>query len=199
MKTLDRLQPYVLSLLRIIVGLLFMQHGLSKLFGFPAGAGFPVFLSLPWFEGWIEMIGGGLIAVGLFTRLAALIASGEMAIGYFMVHAPKSFFPYVNGGATSRSFIASYSSTLYSPVQAQLASTRCCGIRRAVQHPSGPRCAIFASRIVALPAALIAALPSGLRSSPLAVDLGNRPKTFFPLAGNWPRLCDLNAVRTLRH
>ena len=77
MKTLDRLQPYVLSLLRIIVGLLFMQHGLSKLFGFPAGAGFPAFLSLPWFEGWIEMIGGGLLVIGLFTRFAALIASGE--------------------------------------------------------------------------------------------------------------------------
>jgi putative oxidoreductase len=98
METLNRFQPYVLSLLRIVVGLLFMQHGLSKLFGFPTGAGFPAFLSLPWFEGCIEMIGGGLIAIGLFTRLAAFIMSGEMAIGYFMVHAPKSFFPYVNGG-----------------------------------------------------------------------------------------------------
>jgi putative oxidoreductase len=98
METLDRLQPYLLSVLRIMVGLLFMQHGLSKLFGFPAGTGFPAFLSLPWFEGCIEMIGGGLIVVGLFTRSAAFITSGEMAIGYFMVHAPKSFFPYVNGG-----------------------------------------------------------------------------------------------------
>ena len=98
METLDRIQPYLLSVLRIMAGLLFMQHGLSKLFGFPAGAGFPAFLSLPWFEGCIEMIGGGLIVIGLFTRSAAFITSGEMAIGYFMVHAPKSFFPYVNGG-----------------------------------------------------------------------------------------------------
>ena len=98
METLDRIQPYLLSVLRIMVGLLFMQHGLSKLFGFPAGAGFPAFLSLPWFEGCIELIGGGLIVIGLFTRAAAFITSGEMAIGYFMVHAPKSFFPYVNGG-----------------------------------------------------------------------------------------------------
>jgi len=98
MEMLDRLQPYLLSMLRIMVGLLFMQHGLSKLFGFPAGAGFPAFLSLPWFEGCIELIGGGLIVIGLFTRSAAFITSGEMAIGYFMVHAPKSFFPYVNGG-----------------------------------------------------------------------------------------------------
>jgi putative oxidoreductase len=98
METLNRLQPYVLSLLRIIVGLLFIQHGLVKLFGFPTGAGFPAFLSLTWFEGCIEMIGGGLIVIGLFTRCAAFITSGEMAIAYFMVHAPKNFFPYVNGG-----------------------------------------------------------------------------------------------------
>jgi putative oxidoreductase len=123
METLNRFQPYVLSLLRIVVGLLFLQHGLSKLFGFPTGAGFPAFLSLSWFEGCIEMIGGGLIVIGLFTRLAAFITSGEMAIGYFMVHAPNSFFPYVNGG-TSRSFIASYSFTLCSLAQARLAWTR---------------------------------------------------------------------------
>jgi putative oxidoreductase len=98
METLNRLQPYLLSVLRIMVGLLFMQHGLVKLFGFPTGAGFPAFLSLPWFQGCIEMIGGGLIVVGLFTRYAAFITSGEMAIAYFMVHNPKSFFPYVNGG-----------------------------------------------------------------------------------------------------
>src|SRR6516162_2853309 len=70
----------------------------SSCSGFPTGAGFPAFLSQTWFEGVIEMIGGGLIVIGLFTRWAALITSGEMAIGYFMVHAPKSFFPYVNGG-----------------------------------------------------------------------------------------------------
>jgi putative oxidoreductase len=98
METLDRLEPYVFSILRIMVGLLFMQHGLVKLFGFPTGAGFPAFLSQTWFEGVIEMIGGGLIVIGLFTRSAAFITSGEMAIGYFMVHAPKGFFPYVNGG-----------------------------------------------------------------------------------------------------
>jgi putative oxidoreductase len=98
METLDRLEPYVFSILRIMVGLLFMQHGLVKLFGFPTGAGFPAFLSLTWFEGCIETIGGGLIVIGLFTRWAAFITSGEMAIGYFMVHAAKGFFPYVNGG-----------------------------------------------------------------------------------------------------
>jgi putative oxidoreductase len=98
MEALNRFQPYLLSVLRIMVGLLFMQHGLSKLFGFPSGAGFPAFLSLTWFEGAIEMVTGGLIGIGLFTRCAAFIASGEMAIGYFVIHAPKSFYPYVNGG-----------------------------------------------------------------------------------------------------
>ena len=82
MEMLNRFQPYVLSQLRIIVGLLFIQHGLVKLFGLPTGAGFPVFLSLPWLEGCIEVIGGGLIAIGLFTRYAAFITSGEMAIGF---------------------------------------------------------------------------------------------------------------------
>ena len=93
METIDRLEPYVFSILRIMVGLLFMQHGLVKLFGFPTGAGSPAFLSLTWFEGCIEMIGGGLIVIGLFTRWAAFITSGEMAIGYFMVHAPKKLLP----------------------------------------------------------------------------------------------------------
>ena len=102
MEALNRFQPYVLSVLRIIVGLLFMQHGLVKLFGFPTGAGFPAFLSQTWFEGCIEMIGSGLIAIGLFTRCAAFITSGEMAIGYFIAHAPKGFFPYVNGGNPRR-------------------------------------------------------------------------------------------------
>jgi putative oxidoreductase len=73
METIERLEPYVFSILRIMVGLLFMQHGLVKLFGFPTGAGFPAFLSLTWFEGCIEMIGGGLIVIGLFTRWAAFI------------------------------------------------------------------------------------------------------------------------------
>ena len=89
-----------------------MQRGLVKLFEFPAGAGFPAFLSLTWFEG-----GGGLIGIGLFTRLAASVTSGEMAVAYFMVHAPKAS-SLTQTGETSRSFIASYSSTLFSPAQA---------------------------------------------------------------------------------
>jgi putative oxidoreductase len=92
-------EPRVLSLVRIVVGLLFLEHGLGKLFGFPPGPpGQQAAFHLLWFAGTIEAVGGGLVALGLFTRAAAFIMSGEMAIGYFMAHAPRSFYPAVNGG-----------------------------------------------------------------------------------------------------
>ncbi len=90
-------EPRVLSIVRIIAGLLFMEHGMSKLLGFPPGPS-PSMFALTWFAGVIELVGGALVTVGLFTRIAAFIMSGEMAIGYFYVHAPKSFFPMLNGG-----------------------------------------------------------------------------------------------------
>jgi putative oxidoreductase len=95
---LERLQPYLLSLLRIMVGLLFFEHGTAKVFGFPPHGPMPIFPHLEWFAGRVELIGGGLVALGLGTRAAAFLVSGEMAIGYFMDHAPKSFFPLLNGG-----------------------------------------------------------------------------------------------------
>ncbi len=91
-------EPRVLSLVRIIVGLLFMEHGLGKLIGFPPFPNQPAAFHLLWFAGIIEAVGGLLVALGLFTRAAAFIMSGEMAIGYFMSHAPKSFYPALNGG-----------------------------------------------------------------------------------------------------
>lgn len=91
-------QPRILSILRFMAGLLFMQHGLSKLFGFPSAAVHPVFPALLWFAGVLECFGGGLVALGLFTRPVAFLLSGEMAIGYFMVHAPRSPFPILNRG-----------------------------------------------------------------------------------------------------
>jgi putative oxidoreductase len=92
-------EPRVLSIVRIIVGLLFMEHGLGKLVGFPPGPpGAQAAFHLLWFAAIIESVGGFLIAVGLFTRVAAFITSGEMAIAYFMAHAPRGFYPAVNGG-----------------------------------------------------------------------------------------------------
>jgi len=88
--------PRLLSLLRIVAGLSFLHHGVSKFFGIPP---FPMPLNpLLATAGTIELVGGALILIGLFTRPAAFIASGMSAVGYFLVHAPKGFFPSVNGG-----------------------------------------------------------------------------------------------------
>lgn len=95
---LARYTPIVLSLLRLVVGLIFMEHGMQKLFGFPPTDHMPEMLTLAWFAGVIEFVGGLLIALGLFTRAAAFIASGEMAFAYFMAHFPRGFFPALNGG-----------------------------------------------------------------------------------------------------
>jgi putative oxidoreductase len=97
---LEKYQPQLQGLLRIMTALLFMEHGLAKLFHFPVpqpGAPDPLPAILV-AAAWIEVVGGALIAVGLFTRLAAFICAGEMAIGYFMFHFPQGFWPIVNMG-----------------------------------------------------------------------------------------------------
>src|SRR6476660_696787 len=93
---LSRWQSHVLALLRIVTGLLFLEHATQKFFAFPAP--FPVHPLPPMLiaAGVIELLAGLLVTVGLFTRLAAFIASGEMAIGYFMMHFPKGFWPPQN-------------------------------------------------------------------------------------------------------
>ncbi|HYM98798.1 MAG TPA: DoxX family protein [Aestuariivirgaceae bacterium] len=100
---LDRYQPYVLAILRIVTALIFMEHGTQKLFGFPAPPerGLPVLFSLSGIGGIMEFVGGLLILFGIFTRPVAFLLSGEMAVAYWMVHAPRSFFPVLNGGDAS--------------------------------------------------------------------------------------------------
>ncbi len=95
---LSRWQPQLLAILRIIVGLLFLEHALSKFFAFPVP--FPVHPLPPMLiaAGVVELLAGILVTIGLFTRLAAFIASGEMAVAYFMAHFPKSFWPIANMG-----------------------------------------------------------------------------------------------------
>lgn len=90
--------PRVLSILRIVAALLFFEHGTSKLLGFPPSDHSPEVLSLSWIAGLLEMVGGALLILGLFTRPVAFILSGEMAFAYWMAHAPQSAFPLSNGG-----------------------------------------------------------------------------------------------------
>jgi putative oxidoreductase len=92
--------PRLLSVLRIVVGLLFLQHATAKFFGFPHVAMFdnlPLF-SLIGLAGAIELVFGILLTVGFYTRISAFILSGEMAVAYFMAHATRGFFPLTNGG-----------------------------------------------------------------------------------------------------
>ena len=101
MNFLDRFSPQLLSVLRIISALLFMAHGTAKLLGFPPTEAFaeaPPAFSLIWIAGVLEMVGGALLALGLFTRPVAFVLSGEMAFAYFMGHAPQAFYPLQNGG-----------------------------------------------------------------------------------------------------
>ena len=94
--------PQLLSVLRIVLAFLFIQVGSAKWFAFPAavmpGGGTAPVGSLPWFAGVIEVIGGTLILLGLFTRPVAFILSGEMAFAYFLGHAPHGFWPVLNQG-----------------------------------------------------------------------------------------------------
>lgn len=93
--------PRMLSVLRIVAALIFLLHGTQKLLGFPplaGGAQGPAMFSLIWIAGLLEIVLGGLLLIGLFTRAAAFVAAGEMAAAYFMAHAPRSIFPTLNGG-----------------------------------------------------------------------------------------------------
>jgi putative oxidoreductase len=97
---LNSQSPHVLSALRIVTGLLFFAHGLVSLFGFPAAPpwGTAELFTLGWFSGLLELVGGPLIALGLFTRPVAFVLSGHMAFAYFIGHAPDGFVPALNGG-----------------------------------------------------------------------------------------------------
>jgi len=96
-------EPRALSLLRVVAGLMFLQTGMAKLFGFPTVPMFAHlhFASLLGVQGVIEVVGGALICVGLFTRPVAFILCGDMAVAYFMRHFPNSFFPAINGGTAA--------------------------------------------------------------------------------------------------
>ncbi|WP_332305140.1 DoxX family protein [Rhizobium sp. GR12] len=95
---LSRYQPYALAALRIIAALLFIEHGTQKLFGFPASQMQGSLPTLMLVAALLEFVGGILLLIGLFTRPVAFILSGQMAVAYFMAHAPSSVFPVLNSG-----------------------------------------------------------------------------------------------------
>jgi putative oxidoreductase len=98
-------QPRVLSILRIVTAFMFMQHGGQKLLGYPAPQRneFDLF-SLSGVAGVLELVGGFLILIGLFTRPVAFILSGQMAVAYFIAHAPQGFWPLLNNGELAALF-----------------------------------------------------------------------------------------------
>ena len=108
------LQPYALSLLRIIAGFTFSLHGFQKLVGLLGGRGGTgakaEFLSLIWVAGFLELFGGLLLILGLLTVPTAFLLSGQMAVAYFVAHLPKGFWPILNGGelAALYSFVFLY-------------------------------------------------------------------------------------------
>src|SRR3984893_9182550 len=96
MNSLNRFADPFYCIMRLVVGLMFACHGLDKIFGTFGGT--PVEGTLMVVGGWLEIVCGFLIAVGLLTRIAAFLASGEMAVAFFMMHAKSSIIPYVNKG-----------------------------------------------------------------------------------------------------
>jgi putative oxidoreductase len=94
--SLEKGRPYVLSLLRIVVALCFLEHGLQKYFAFPSAG--PPMRPLLYVQGVIEIVGGILLFVGVYTRIVAFILAGDMAVAYFLAHYPRSFFPAINSG-----------------------------------------------------------------------------------------------------
>ena len=95
---LGRLSPQILGITRIVVGLLFLEHGLMKLVGFPAPKGAGPLSPLLLAAGIIEVVGGALVALGFFSRFAAFVCSGQMAFAYFIAHFPRGIYPALNGG-----------------------------------------------------------------------------------------------------
>ena len=94
-------EPRMLSILRIMVGVLYTEHGLAKMVDFPHQpnhAPYALFTLVPGLQGLLELVGGLLLALGLFTRTVAFILAGNMAVAYFVAHAPRGFFPLLNGG-----------------------------------------------------------------------------------------------------
>jgi putative oxidoreductase len=98
MDFLSKYSPQILGIVRIVVGLLFLEHGLMKIVGFPAPMGTGPLPPMIMAAGIIELVGGALVVLGLFSRFAAFVCSGEMAFAYFITHFARGIYPALNGG-----------------------------------------------------------------------------------------------------
>ena len=100
LNSLNRYAPHALALLRVVTALTFLTHGTQKLLGFPQPPswGMPAAFALTWYAAILEIVGGALLAIGFLTRPVAFILSGLMAFAYWIGHAPKGFYPLLNGG-----------------------------------------------------------------------------------------------------
>jgi len=96
--TLALWAPRVLSVLRIVAALIFLEHGTQKLLGFPPHPNPASITTMSWIAAWLELIGGSFLVLGLFTRPVAFLLAGEMAVAYWTAHAPRSVFPVLNQG-----------------------------------------------------------------------------------------------------
>jgi putative oxidoreductase len=106
---LGQYRPQLVSILRIVTALLFLEHATVKLFGFPPTRGpSPALFSGFWFIGVLELVGSLMLIFGVYTRLAAFVLSGEMAVAYWVAHAPNSFFPIANFGESAVLFCFIY-------------------------------------------------------------------------------------------
>ena len=101
MSMLKPYQPYLLSLLRAVTGLVLFSYGTQKILGYPASESVPSAGSLPWIAGILELTLGFLVLIGLWTRVSAFVLSGLMAFAYFIAHAPQGFYPAQNGGVAA--------------------------------------------------------------------------------------------------
>ena len=168
--TLSRWSPYVLSVLRIVTALLFIEHGTMKLFGFPPSDFHPALFSLFGVAGMIEIVGGILLVLGLFTRPVAFLLAGEMAIAYFMAHFPQSFFPILNQGESAVLFCFVFLYLVFAgpgPLEPRRKTARGC--------PVSPRSRQLASRQEIGEGVLVVRMPARQRRAVLG-DVARRPQ-----------------------
>ncbi len=108
MDKLNRYSDLLYCVLRVVLGLMFACHGGTKILGFPVSSYGPAASTLGFVTGWIELICGFLVALGLFARAGAFIASGEMAVAYLMTAAGRGIFPIANGGEMSVTYCVAF-------------------------------------------------------------------------------------------